>query len=53
MANPSAVIRRAVRAEPTSGTHGPWRGGESDASWGLRRKSDLPLDVHDFLREEF
>lgn len=30
---PASYVRRAVRAEPTSGTRGPNRGGESARSW--------------------
>jgi len=48
--------RRAVRAEPTHRTHGPNRGGESARSWqpkGERNPTGLPIDVADFMREEF
>src|SRR5882672_8792110 len=48
--------RRAVRAEPKRGTHGPNRGGESARSWkpeGERSSTKVPVDVADFLMEEF
>ena|SRR3989442_677871 len=48
--------RRAVRAEPRRGTRGPNRGGESARSWqpkGERNPTRVPVDVADFLKEEF
>ncbi len=51
-----AAPRRAFRVEPTRRTHGPNRGGESARSWqpaGERNPTRVPLDVADFLKEEF
>jgi len=48
--------RRAIRVEPKRGTHGPNRGGESERSWERpedRNPTKVPLDVADFLREEW
>lgn len=56
MAKPNADLRRAVRAGPTCGNHGPNRGGENACSWtpvGDRCPTRVPFDVADFLREEF
>jgi len=53
---PPPPPRRAVRAEPTRGTHGPNRGGESARSWQPARERNptkVPVDVADFVREEF
>jgi hypothetical protein len=53
---PAPSHHRAVRAEPTRGTHGPNRAGESARSWrssGERNPTRVPVDVTDFIKEEF